>query len=307
MVGVYRVEASPNKRAGCINKECKDKGTKILKGELRFAVQVTIKEHLSWQYKHWGCVTPKQVENLIESSGGDTDMVDGYDELPDEYKEKIDYALENHHIHDDDWNGDVEANRDGRTGMRLTKAELKKKAKEAGEDADSDDKPKQKRGKKAKAKANDEEDEEDEAPAPAPRKGTKAAKKEDSDAEDAPAPKKRGRPTKKEADDEDEAPAPKKVRATRGKKVEYKEEEDDEDEAPPKKKTKAKAKAKAKKATVDSEDEAEPEQEPEEEGQAEQEDDEEAPKPKRGKKAAANGAVKAPPKRGRKKAVADDN
>lgn len=32
-------------------------------------------------------------------------MVDGYDELPDEYKEKIDYALENHHVHDDDWNG----------------------------------------------------------------------------------------------------------------------------------------------------------------------------------------------------------
>lgn len=32
-------------------------------------------------------------------------MVDGYDELPDEYQEKIRYALENHHVHDDDWNG----------------------------------------------------------------------------------------------------------------------------------------------------------------------------------------------------------
>lgn len=32
-------------------------------------------------------------------------MVDGYDELPDEYQKKIDYALENHHVHDDDWNG----------------------------------------------------------------------------------------------------------------------------------------------------------------------------------------------------------
>lgn len=52
-----------------------------------------------------GCVTPKQIENLIESSGGDTDMVDGYDELPDEYQKKIDYALENHHVHDEDWNG----------------------------------------------------------------------------------------------------------------------------------------------------------------------------------------------------------
>jgi hypothetical protein len=32
-------------------------------------------------------------------------MVDGYDELPDEYQKKIDYALANHHVHDDDWNG----------------------------------------------------------------------------------------------------------------------------------------------------------------------------------------------------------
>lgn len=52
-----------------------------------------------------GCVTPKQIDNLIESSGGDTDMVDGFDELPDEYQEKIKYALENGHVHDEDWNG----------------------------------------------------------------------------------------------------------------------------------------------------------------------------------------------------------
>ena len=52
-----------------------------------------------------GCVTPKQIDNLIESSGGDTEMVDGYDDLPAEYQEKIDYALANRHVHDDDWNG----------------------------------------------------------------------------------------------------------------------------------------------------------------------------------------------------------
>jgi hypothetical protein len=42
-----------------------------------------------------GCVTPAQVGNLIEESGGDTDMVDGYDELPTELQEKVQYALAN--------------------------------------------------------------------------------------------------------------------------------------------------------------------------------------------------------------------
>jgi len=49
-----------------------------------------------------GCVTPKQIENLIEVSGGDTDMVDGYDELPEEFQESVKFALENGHIPDAD-------------------------------------------------------------------------------------------------------------------------------------------------------------------------------------------------------------
>ena len=32
-------------------------------------------------------------------------MVDGYDELPQEFKEKVDYALKEGHVHDDDWKG----------------------------------------------------------------------------------------------------------------------------------------------------------------------------------------------------------
>lgn len=52
-----------------------------------------------------GCVTPKQIVNLIESSGGDTEMVDGFEELDDEYQKKIEYALAHGHVHDEDWNG----------------------------------------------------------------------------------------------------------------------------------------------------------------------------------------------------------
>ncbi len=52
-----------------------------------------------------GCVTPKQIENLIETCGGDLDMVDGYDELPAEFQEKVRYALEHGHVSDEDWKG----------------------------------------------------------------------------------------------------------------------------------------------------------------------------------------------------------
>lgn len=52
-----------------------------------------------------GCVTPVQLANLIEDSGGDTDMVDGYDELPANLQEKVDFALENGHVQDEDWKG----------------------------------------------------------------------------------------------------------------------------------------------------------------------------------------------------------
>jgi hypothetical protein len=36
-----------------MNKECKDAAIKIQKGEFRYAIQVTIKDHQSWQYRHW--------------------------------------------------------------------------------------------------------------------------------------------------------------------------------------------------------------------------------------------------------------
>jgi hypothetical protein len=52
-----------------------------------------------------GCVTPKQIQNLIETSGGDTELVDGFDELPAEFQEKVTFALENGHVPDEDWKG----------------------------------------------------------------------------------------------------------------------------------------------------------------------------------------------------------
>ncbi|KAF9740051.1 hypothetical protein PMIN02_002787 [Paraphaeosphaeria minitans] len=258
----YRVEESKNARAGCKNTECKNEGVKIHKGELRFATQVTIQEHTSWAYKHWGCVTPAQVANLIEESGGDTDMVDGYDELPAELQKKVDFALQNGHVPDEDWKGDIECNRTGQKGFRLTAAQKKKLEKDA-DDGEEAPKPKPKRGRSKKG------DDDDEAPAPkkARGRGKKTAAEEEDD---------------EDATEEVEAPKPKPKRGKKAAPKEEVEEDDVEEPEPPKAKRGRKA---APKEDVKEDDPAE---EPE------------PPKAKRGKKAAADNA--APQKRsGRKK------
>ncbi|KAF2645160.1 zf-PARP-domain-containing protein, partial [Massarina eburnea CBS 473.64] len=107
----FSLELASTGRAVCKGTECNKEKIKIEKGELRFGSLVTIQEHTSWTWKHLGCTTPAQVAHLQEESGGDTDMVDGYDELPAEHQEKIKYALENGHVPDEDWKGDVECNR----------------------------------------------------------------------------------------------------------------------------------------------------------------------------------------------------
>jgi hypothetical protein len=50
-------EISSNNRAGCQNKECKDAGLKIVKGDLRFGTWVEYtfgeREIQSWKWRHW--------------------------------------------------------------------------------------------------------------------------------------------------------------------------------------------------------------------------------------------------------------
>jgi len=64
-----------------------------------------------------GCVTPTQISNLASSLEGDMSMLDGYDELPSEDKERVERAISQGHIDDEDWRGDVEFNRPGKRGM----------------------------------------------------------------------------------------------------------------------------------------------------------------------------------------------
>jgi len=50
-----------------------------------------------------GCVTPKQIENLKSECEDDLTLIDGYDELDDDWKEKVSRAVEQGHVDDEDW------------------------------------------------------------------------------------------------------------------------------------------------------------------------------------------------------------
>jgi hypothetical protein len=55
MPTAYIINAAPNRRAGCLEKFCKDQKLKFNKGEIRFGVWVELPqfESASWKFKHW--------------------------------------------------------------------------------------------------------------------------------------------------------------------------------------------------------------------------------------------------------------
>ncbi|KAI9831548.1 MAG: hypothetical protein M1819_004778 [Sarea resinae] len=327
----YRVELASSNRAGCKNRECLDAKEKIPKGELRYGSWVDIGEHGSWSWKHWGCVTPVQIAKLIDYIDGDLDMIDGYDEIPSELQEKVARAVEQGHVDDADWRGDVEMNRPGATSFRV-KAKKTKKTKDFDpDDSDEDDEesssPKKSKAAPKRGRPKKETVKEDEQGAPKQRGRPKKAAKEETvedsvpaqrgrpkkavkeealeAAEEKPAPKKRGRPAKAAAEDAVEQPAPKKAntKAKRGKKADESADSDEETQLAAKK---AKAAGRKRKSAVkeavkdDSDIEAGPDAatvdasaatQPDQESG--EEDFEEPVKPQRGrKKAAAPAATK---------------
>ncbi|KAI9843602.1 MAG: hypothetical protein M1838_002534 [Thelocarpon superellum] len=267
----YRVEVSTNNRAGCKDSTCKANGVKILKGELRFATQVTIQENTSWVYKHWGCVTPKVVDNLKQQIDNNLELLDGYDELPADVQEKVRRALENGHVDDEDWKGDVEKNRPGMTGTH-SRTPRQKKQQEAETTTDADGTHEETPSKPAtKKRARAKKDQAD-GEAPVAKKATasgKAAKLEEAEAAEAPTKKSKATKATKKAttapmnvETEDTEPAPKKKRASKKEATKKAEatatpisakDPPDKDGAPKSKKSKAAAKtSKTKPAPADS-------------------------------------------------------
>ncbi|GAD96752.1 hypothetical protein AOR_1_1440194 [Paecilomyces variotii No. 5] len=272
-MGTYRLEEASTGRAGCQNKECKDQKIKIAKGEFRLGTWVDNERFQSFFWRHWGCVTPKIVASLketLDEANGDYSAVDGYDGISSENQAKVREAVEQGHVSDSDWKGDVEMNRPGKTGFRARATKKKASAEEDGSKSDAEEEaPAAKKGRAgAKGKAKKEDT------TPATKKAKKEAPAADDDAEPAGANedvpvKKRGRPAKSGA------PAEKKT----------------EKEAKP-----AAKGGKRKLADADASPDAEP---------AAAENPEPRP-PKRGRKSAGAEepvAAEEKPKRGRKKAA----
>ncbi|KAJ9667964.1 hypothetical protein H2201_001769 [Coniosporium apollinis] len=245
MPTAYRIELSPNNRAGCKDTECKNNGVKILKGECRLATLIEIQEKQSWAYKHWSCVSPKVISNMQVHCQGDLSLIEGYEEMPDEWQDKIARALEQGHIDDEDYKGDPQYNRPGAKKPRTPKAKKTKDEdnddNEAGEDGpESPTKPAPKKRGRPKAEPTDEE-----AEAPAPKKSRgrpkKAAAEDAEDEEEKPKPKRASRAKKSKAsqadvadEEEDEAAdEPEPPKAKRGRKKKDAEDANgDEDKAP---------------------------------------------------------------------------
>ncbi|KAK0262423.1 hypothetical protein LTR91_014701 [Friedmanniomyces endolithicus] len=263
----YRVERSKTNRAGCRAPHCKDAGIKIDKDDLRQGVLVTIKEHTSWMWRHWGCVTPEIIRNWKTSSDGDMDMVDGYEDLPSDLQEKVQRAFEQGHVDDADWGGDLEMNRwtGKRQGMFVkVKTPSKKAKKNDGDDEDEAEAepfntPAKVNGTtKKRGKVDDDEaNGEDEVKPKTKKPRTKKAKDVDDEAngEDEVKPKTKKPRTKKAAkvEAEDDEPAPPVKKASRSAKA--KRDEADDDHAAPKPATRKGRGRKAKSAeTVEDDD-----------------------------------------------------
>ncbi|KAI0747052.1 poly polymerase and DNA-ligase Zn-finger region-domain-containing protein [Daedaleopsis nitida] len=123
----YRLEYASTGRAKCTGpKPCK--GSQLPKGELRFGSLVDFQGKTSFQWRHWGCVTPKIITNM-KNSFNEADELDGFDDLSEEDQERIKKAWEDGHVAPED------------VPETAQKAD--------GEDDEDEDKPKKKGGKKA--------------------------------------------------------------------------------------------------------------------------------------------------------------
>ncbi|ETN44166.1 uncharacterized protein HMPREF1541_10716 [Cyphellophora europaea CBS 101466] len=286
----YRFEQAKTARAVCRNTACKKAEIKIQKGELRMGTLVTIKDHTSWHWKHWGCVTPLQIENLQYMLEGldlekddEMEVIDGWEDLTPENQEKLRQAIRVGHIDDSEWRGDPEFNRPGMKGINrrtpkksptkedateeavgpTSPTKTKSRKRKAGDNGDNAELA-PKSGKSKKLKVEDEDELNDNEPVPVRKSRGKKAKAEGDDSAPAairPAPAKKGRSKKVKAEEDsgdDEPLAPAKKTQARGKKVKPADDSDDVEPVPVKKPRGKKAKVKAE---SDSEEDAEMEDE----------------------------------------------
>ncbi|GAA97672.1 uncharacterized protein L969DRAFT_87779 [Mixia osmundae IAM 14324] len=170
--GAYRIEYAARGQANCNgNKWCKEgPEPKIAKGGLRVGAWVKFREHGSFKWRHWGCVTPKVISNL-KTAFEDPAELDGYEDLRPEDQTRIKDAYDQGHIAPEDVNPNslsrepppAESGEEGADEKPSPKKKTatKRKAKKEEEDDDADgqvvEKPKKKRRTKKEMAAAAEE------------------------------------------------------------------------------------------------------------------------------------------------------
>ncbi|KAI1965215.1 hypothetical protein LOZ58_001061 [Ophidiomyces ophidiicola] len=160
-----------------------------------FHVRLPWKVHCSDNNCHRGCVTPRQVSTLQEIVGEDKNFsdLDGFGEISAENQDKIREAVEQGHVADSDWKGDVEVNRPGKSGFRVRASKKKEDAEDAPQN-DTTKATKRSRGKKKKEETEPEDENEAEAdvkPVSKKRK-TSLSKKKVIDSKPEPGPEREG-------------------------------------------------------------------------------------------------------------------
>ncbi|KAK7952271.1 uncharacterized protein PG986_007999 [Apiospora aurea] len=128
----YRVELAPTGWTVCHDSQCQRFEYKIPQGALRFGTWVDLPFMCcgQWKWKHWGCVSGKQLQNLqaaiynSDGAGGDVydwAKIEGFDELAEfpELQARVRRVVAQGHIDDEDFNGvQPMCNTPGRTGIR---------------------------------------------------------------------------------------------------------------------------------------------------------------------------------------------
>lgn len=87
-------------------------------GSFVIGIDITVSEPYMQLIVCRGCITPQVIGNVKSLIDGDMDLMDGYEELPEEWQEKFRDAIEAGHVPDEDWKGDVEFNRPGMKGFK---------------------------------------------------------------------------------------------------------------------------------------------------------------------------------------------
>jgi len=178
----YRVEIAKAGRAKCKATTCGH--ASISKDELRLGTWVEVNTKGSHTWRHWGCVTARQISNINKvvrkgDNALDLGLLDGYGELAsEEQKQTVRNALEQGYVDDEDWKGPAGGNR-----PNPPKSPKKTKKADAAEGEEDGEAQKPKRGRPKKVKEADIEEDEDEPVKKPGSRGKKTTGDEDAEAE----------------------------------------------------------------------------------------------------------------------------